>query len=608
MNQNDDVANIEALAVNAVSDLIAKCPQLEAALESNDKTPITDGHVDLYSAEKHSKSSLYGRVPVQVKGRSTNSQKLNPSFSIDRSTLKFFRRNGGGLYFLVHVRKDFESRSVFFVNLNPFRIDRMLELAINRKSFPIQFAEFPSDPTKIQALFALAVEQQRQGKTEGSNERILQRLRSVTIHALDEIHADRPTVFNLLDTDFAVTVETEEGLKLPFDMDLTVLPGNYVPHAIDATIRCGNIEFIRPILQQVDSVTNLIRLSDGLAIHGRVADGNLTTEIDLSLIGGLRDQLRNVDFFLAASRGEPLVINGIAHKPADRSFSPGKPLVQLRNRLANVVELLDSIGADEPLIESISWSDDDKNKLFALYKAFVLNEDVAATSDGYGRLDIDVGPFTITTVVSAGSTPDRLRFTDAFDPLKRSRFKLWQKNDEGLAEEVTNGTVYESLDVLELPRILNLHLDAIVGAYENLDDRSVACAAGNQMVLNLLSAADSLQGPRRVQLLKGAEGLSDWLTEYGEDKLLHQINRWQTRARLGSLSAEDKVDIRKSRRAAQRKDDDEHDFRLREACLSILLADIEELDLVVNQLPEDARTRLRSWPIWTLVATSDHGS
>lgn len=160
LNQNDSVANIELLAVNAVSDLIAKCSFLEANIASNDKTPITDGHVDVYGDPKHRNATLLGRVSVQVKGRSTNSKTQTPSFSIDRDTLKFFRNNGGGVYFYVKVRTNLKSRVVFFVNLNPFRIDRMLNREANRESFSVAFQRLPEDPARIEKIFKLALEQQ----------------------------------------------------------------------------------------------------------------------------------------------------------------------------------------------------------------------------------------------------------------------------------------------------------------------------------------------------------------------------------------------------------------------------------------------------------------
>jgi len=596
--ENSFVANVEALAVNAVSDVIAKCGRLEAFIDSNDKTPITDGHVDVYGDTKHSNSGLLGRVQVQVKGRSSSSKKENPSFSIHRDTLHYFRNSGGGVYFLVQVRKDFQSRVVFFAILNPYKIDRMLKNGHARSAFPVAFAKMPDSAEEIEAIFDLAREQQKQGKTEGDDERLLERLRSITIHSLGEIHSDRPTVFTLADTDFAVTIETEGGLKLPIDMDLTVWPDTFVPREVDVTVRCGSVEYSRPTVRQIDHETSSIRLSPGLAIRARRTEEGLNTNIDLSMEGSLRDQLRDLDFFLEAVHGESLVINGVPNTSTDRYFSHEEELTTIRDRIGRIVELFDAIGADEALVGSVLWSDADKRTLLSLHRAIVLDQDVPATSDGYGRLDIEVGPFTIATVVSAGDTPERLRFTDAFDPTKRARFRLWHVNDEGSPEEVTNGTVYEALEVDELAKILNLHFEGIVQAYEGIGDRAVAYAAANQMVLTLLNAADMVEGPRRARLLLGAEALSDWLVANSDDKLLSRINRWQTRYRLAALSEEEKSEIRTIRRSLQREVG--VDARLREACLTILLSDFGELDVILEDLPRERVDSLQNWPIWAL--------
>ena len=484
LNQNDSVANIELLAVNAVSDLIAKCSFSEANIASNDKTPITDGHVDVYGDHKHSNSTLVGRVSVQVKGRSTNSKKQTPTFSIDRDTLTFFRNNGGGVYFYVKVRTDL-SRDVFFINLNPFRIDRMLNREAKRDSFSVTFQRLPEDSAGIEKIFNLALEQQRQGKAEGVDEHLLGGMRSITIHSIDEISSDRPTVLNLAENDFAVTIETEGGLKLPFDMDLTIMPGSFMPREVDTTVRCGNVEYSHPTVWRSENDVMNLRLSDGLLIRARSIDGGLNANIDLTLQGSLRGQLRDLDFFLAALYGEPLVIGGASHKAGNHSFAHKNEMTTVRDRIGRIVELFDAIGADDKLVGSVTWSEDDKRKLLTLHRAIVLDEDVAATSDGYGRLDIPVGPFKIVTLVTAGSTPERLRIANPFDPTKRARFRLFHTTEGGSVEEMMNGTVYESLLVTELPEILNLRLDAIVQAYDKLGDRTVAYAVANQMVLTL---------------------------------------------------------------------------------------------------------------------------
>lgn len=40
---------IEQAAVNYISDLISRCPHLVPYIDSNDKTPFTDGRIDIHN-------------------------------------------------------------------------------------------------------------------------------------------------------------------------------------------------------------------------------------------------------------------------------------------------------------------------------------------------------------------------------------------------------------------------------------------------------------------------------------------------------------------------------------------------------------------------------
>jgi hypothetical protein len=71
LSDNGLVLNIEGLAVSAETDILALCPDLHDQITVNDKTPVTDGHIDLYKSGNHSNTNLIGRVFVQVKGRTT---------------------------------------------------------------------------------------------------------------------------------------------------------------------------------------------------------------------------------------------------------------------------------------------------------------------------------------------------------------------------------------------------------------------------------------------------------------------------------------------------------------------------------------------------------
>lgn len=40
--------DVESLAVSKISGMLARCPQLKAVIATNDKTPFTDGYIDIY--------------------------------------------------------------------------------------------------------------------------------------------------------------------------------------------------------------------------------------------------------------------------------------------------------------------------------------------------------------------------------------------------------------------------------------------------------------------------------------------------------------------------------------------------------------------------------
>lgn len=71
-----DRKKIEELAAIAVKGSILKTDTLSQFITENDKTPSWDGFILLYNDSNKNKSSILGRVDVQVKGKlSSNFQK-----------------------------------------------------------------------------------------------------------------------------------------------------------------------------------------------------------------------------------------------------------------------------------------------------------------------------------------------------------------------------------------------------------------------------------------------------------------------------------------------------------------------------------------------------
>ncbi|TIH32276.1 hypothetical protein [Subtercola vilae] len=301
---------------------------------------------------------------------------------------------------------------------------------------------------------------------------------------------------------------------------------------------------------------------------------------------------------LASAAGNALVIGGVTHERHDGDPKMEAELQSVRAELARLIELFDEFGIDDDLTSTLEIDDKTKRMLLALHEGVLQDHPVRGTSDGTGRYDIALGVYKIMVIVMPAEEEGYWQIVDPFDPTKRDRFRIYRLDESGSPEPMEWGTVYEAMTSEDMASVLNLRLRGIVAAYVALEDRSAALNKANLMLLQLLSAADSAsEEHHRAYLLQGSTDLCKWLLGEDPDSLIHRINWWQIQHRLGTLSDADRRDIRAARRSLNR---DDTQAGLLEACLLILLKDVNELDLVISELGDDKVAMLQSWPVWVL--------
>lgn len=595
--------SVELLAVNAVSDCIAACPRLAPEIASGDRTPITDGHIDFYSSEKHSKKAHEGRVPVQVKGRVTKakikSSRDSQSFQVEREVLRFFRNHGGGVYFYVPMRERGVQREIFYAILLPFKIDRLLdEGSAKQKTFSIKLTRLPTETSKVERIIRLAWNGRSQSAAASGNDHLLEQAESLTIHSLVGFNESRPTRLALTETDYVVVAHLPGGVEVALDIDLEIFPHDYLERDVAVPISCGGVEFANVSSRRVDEYTILVRLSEGLQLRLVEADRKVSTNLNLTRKGSWREQAKNFDFMIASAAGNPLAIGGDSYESHDGDPKTEAELRKVRAELARLIELFDELGIDDGLTSTIEIDDETKRTLLALHEGILQDRPVRGTSDGTGRYDISVGAYKIVVIIMPAEVEGYQRIIDPFDPTKRDRFRIYRLEEEGSPEPIELGTAYEAVTPGDMASVLNLRLSGIVAAYSGLEDRTAALNMANLTLLRLLSATDLVsEESHRAFLLRGATDLCNWLLREGPDSLIHRINWWQIQHRLGTLSDEDRRDIRAARRSLNRED---KQAGLLEACLLILVEDPNELELVISELRDDEVAMLQSWPVWAL--------
>ena len=602
--------SVELFAVNAVSDRILACRRLVPAILAGDKVPVTDGHIDFYASDEQSNKTLEGRVPVQVKGRVVKPKNLTSrtkqSFSVEREVLQFFRKSGGGLYFYVPMLEGGKERRIFFASLLPFKIDHLLDGGSeNQKTFTITLDRLPMEPQKIENIVRLAWTGRAQSAASSGNAHLVEQAESFTIHSLDGVDESRPTRFALSETDYVVVAQLPGGIEIAVDIDLEILPSEYIEHALAIPIACAGVEFAHCSGRRIDETTTLIQLSDGLELRLRQADGQLGTRLAVSQKGSLRELAKNFDFMIAAAAGNPLVFGDDAYQPHDGDPKKEAALKKVRAELGTFIELFDELGVDDSLTAAITIDPDTKRTLLGLHRGIVQDRPVRGTSDGSGRYDFAIGPYKIMVIIMPTGDNKSQLFVDPFDPAKRDRFRIYRLEDGDSSASMEFGTAYDAMTPETLAEVINLRLRSIVDTYAALEDREAAATLANLTMLRLLLATDIVsETHHRAYLFKGAIDLCEWLLGESPGSLIHRINWWQIQHRRGILSETDLRDIRLARRSLDKY---EKQAGLLEACLLILLGDMEELDVVISELKSDDVASLKSWPIWALTKPRGNG-
>lgn len=125
---------------------------VENSFNENDKTPLLDGSILIYSSDKHSNANLIGSISVQIKSTTSNNVKKNYKYyQLDRDDLTGIQKLGGALLFVIWI-KDPDTYKVYYQRLTRLYITNLLRKS-NAQHPSIPLTEFPTNPnSKLNVL------------------------------------------------------------------------------------------------------------------------------------------------------------------------------------------------------------------------------------------------------------------------------------------------------------------------------------------------------------------------------------------------------------------------------------------------------------------------
>lgn len=591
--------DVEQLAVNKISDVISGCPRLKANIAHNDKTPFTDGHVDIYThAGRHTKRNFHGRVPVQVKGRTEllkSSRRI--SFPISRTDLHGHLKDRGVLYFVVHIDPASGERAAYYSVLSPFKIDELLREAPSKKSWISVWMEpLPTDPDRLEALLAFAYQSRSEDLEMRASQATLESIQEITVHAASELDIDKPLTLKHSERDFSVVITAADGTKMPADGVFLFTPAEYVGVPTEHVVRSDNFEFRNPVHKRIDEHTVELKLSAGLRMRFRNHRAGSGGDISLNLQSNLAARLSDVGFFLACMESSGFEVDGRRFRIELSEGDEDEDLRAHFSFLTKLRELFLYLAADISLVDLEDITQGQSNQLMGLHTALVEKQEVWQDFDRPGRVLQPVGNWGVELLCIRGGHPNKWKYIDLFGDENRRQFAKRVEDESGQAKSF-RVTPYDIVDKSRFPYTLNLRLQDIVGVFEEVADYPGAAARATETVLKLISAADAVLR-RREEFLRAADELNGWIISRESEQPPHVINRWQLAARKGELSQEDRKAIRDLKRTASRAETDLP--HLVEISCAILLGDSEDVEHCLSQLGKEHQEWLLSWPIWTL--------
>lgn len=589
--------DIEAHAVSEVSSTIANCPHLKAYIATNDKTPFTDGYIDLYSGLRQNKEQWTGRVPIQVKGRTFGSRRGQvPKHPIARADLLAYQKDAGVLYFVVFIDPETNVRTPYYALLSPFAIESILNgVPPDQRRVSVTLKKWPTEPSAIERIVTLALRTRDQNVALGFDPVLFEHAESFTVHTASSLDLEAPVTLTPGATDFALVLNTSDGLSVPLSGELRIFPQDYLARSVAMQVGSGAVTYEGATTRRIDQESFEAKISEGLKLTFRSEPGRQSTNVSLTLERTLAGRLKTLEFYTALLDTQAIAFNGKV-LPFEVTNSQEDPWLRKHlDELRAIAELCDHLGVDTHLIDVDQIDEAQARQLKVLHRAFVQDMEITDASAKSARVLQRLGQWNVMFLITPGNAPDKWRVVDPFSAGTRQQF-IWRAG-EGETGETIPVTAYDVVEEDCLGSILNMRLDSIANAYEAIADFSSTFNLANQRVLALITAADATAA-RRGDLLKAAEVLNDWLIREQGNEPHHLINRWQISWRRGPLSAEQRSGIRELKRDLTRSGTDNADQA--EVACALLLGDEEEIDYLLRQLPEERLDQLKKWPIWRL--------
>lgn len=523
-------SRIEKLAINRIMSLFLSCGKVQPWLSQGDKEPLWDGFLYLYSSAEWTNRDMKGRVACQIKGRDSNLESTADAYSVNICDLENYLRDGGVLFFVVHVNAD--CPPVYWARLAPVDIRGYLTRSHGRQSISIKLERMPTARDECERMvfeFYKHCQLQRNSPIDGSM--IAQKGKFKTSFHVEPgelpllvltkgyhylYYSDEQGEFGapVGDTRYAFQIGTQIA-------DSIIIAGEEIKVSVVLKMKEGRVflsfdKFMTLDLERDDGTSCLLNYN---------ADELL----------GVRERNAALSVLLAMDATDEFSVDGHSYSCAEVSISAEtrKSIEEELEVIRKVVGFLDCLHVRDDLSLGV-LSDQEFCRLNTLYHAILdkrIINSISAEND-YQVDDVTIGPISVKVwIVKDG---DAYRVYDFF----ATDYVISIAADEsGQKHEVSRFVLLNKQDYIKTS---NIDWTLIPSDYARIYKGDVELLhVANKDVMNMLLAYDDCG---KKEILDAALRLADWMVGVSQDKeerAIYKVNYFQAIKRQRSLTKQE---------------------------------------------------------------------
>ena len=582
--------NIEQEATNAVRTSIIRNPYLSAYVDENDKTPVWDGFVNVYIDKNpnHPKSSLFGRVPIQVKGKKVqNVLKNRIAFRVSKDDLRAFNSEGGAIFLVVLINEKYETQ-IYYKDLLPLDLSRGLKKVAKKKSIALDFRRIPNDEDELANLFLnFAINRKKQSGTV-DDEKLYFNDWDNSLHSIEKYVFSCSAVDRSTKSPFEIFTTTPVYLYVKPKGFNVEIPIDRIDNGV---ITANNIHTIGIDDDIVYSETRTvwqhglpsIYFGKGWTLKFYKDKDNSYSKIDLSinLSGTLDERIKDGEFLVAVIQKEYFMLDELK-LPLNGS---------LKKDVEKILEILDSLKTLKSILKSLNIKEDlelDKlpdNEAWKIDILFDINKEMkrklADKEHPLQRINIA----NLNILIFMNENEDNLRIEDYFS----TKLHVRGSDDRGVNHTISQFLLLKAEDLICSNFVLENIYDDVV-KFNSWDGYSQIV---NNFLLEVIRAYDANKGKHEDLYQLGVK-ISQWLCEQ-PDNFIHRMNYLQLKKREERLSSNEIEDLENELTKS------EGDWSVTAGILILLERISEVRDILEKQSLED-QIIFKNYPIFSLIS------